>query len=139
MPDHHRGWRLYALSGVDVESQPNTVQIDSVKIEWGDSVRMITDILRIETREEVLTVPPNQLIDLSVWTNDTTALLFLHFRRERRHRRRFRYSEGRFHRTFMAPAAGVRHIALGAMTRSTLYDSVEPYDSNTWLTVYRIE
>jgi len=137
---YHRGWRLYALSGVDVTSEPNTVQIDSVKIEWGDSTRVITDILELETREEVFTMNPEQVFTISVYTNDTTALVFLHtWRGNRSHRWRLHHGQNGFHGFCQAAPGGIHHIAVDIMTHSTLFDSDEPYDSNTWIIPYRIE
>jgi len=138
--NYHRGWRLYALSGVDVTSEPNTVQIDSIKIDWGDSTRVITDILKLKTREEVLTISPDEVFTISVYTNDTTALVFLHTWRGNRSRRwRLHHGHGRFHGYCRAALGGIHHIAVDIMTHSTLFDSDEPYDSNTWIIPYRIE
>jgi len=138
--DYHRGWRLYALSGVEVISDTNTVEIDSVKIEWDGNVEMITDPLEIQTRDKVLTVSPNEELIITVYTNDVPAFVFLHtWRWDRPHRWRLQYGNNAFHGWCLCAPGGVHHIAIDMMARTTLLDTEYPYDSNAWIIPYRVK
>jgi hypothetical protein len=138
--EYHRGWRLYALSGVEVLSEANTVEIDSVKIEWKGNVEMITDPLEIKTRDEVFTISPNEELIITVYTNDTPAFVFLHTPRGGRpHRWRLQYGNNAFHGLCLCAPGGVHHIAVDIIAKSTLLDSEYPYDANGWIIPYRVE
>ncbi len=140
LPSHFRGWRLYALSGVEITSDENTVEIDSVKIEWNGDMFMITDPLELQTREEVLTFEPGEELILTVYTNDVPSFVFLHTPRGgKRHRWRLQYGNGSFHGWCLCAPEGVHHLAVDMIAQSTLLDSEYPYDSNAWIIPYRVE
>lgn len=140
IPTHLRGWRLYALSGVEIVSDTNTVDIDSVKIEWDGNMLMVTDPLELQRREEVLTFEPGEELIITVYTNDVPAFVFLHTPRDGfRHRWRLQYGNGAFHGWCLCAQHGIHHIAVDMIAKATLMDTEYPYDSNAWIIPYRIE
>lgn len=140
---YHRGWRLLGLSGVEIVSDTNTVRVDSVRVEvvsteWDT---LIVDPLQIFSREGVLTLPPDVQVEVTAYTNDSTACVFLHtFRPWRPHRWRFRHrGNGVYHGFWYTPhRLGIHHAAVDIIHRDTIYDDEYPYDSNAWLLPYRV-
>ncbi|MCK4255302.1 hypothetical protein KAX35_00320 [candidate division WOR-3 bacterium] len=140
LPSYFRGWRLYALSGIEVISDTNTVDIDSIQIEWNGNIEMITDPLELQNRDEVLTFSSNEELIITVYTNDVPAFVFLHTPKYGHpHRWRLQYGNGTYHGWCLCARNGVHHIAIDMIARPTLLDSEYPYDSNAWILPYRVE
>lgn len=140
---YHRGWRLMGLSGVEIVSDANTVEIDSVRVEIVDTGwdTLIVDPLEIFSREDVLTLPPDAQVEVTAYTNDSTACVFLHtFRPWRPRRWRFMHLEnGVYHGFWFTPHRhGIHHAAVDIIQYETIFDDEYPYDSNAWLLPYRI-
>ncbi len=140
---HHRGWKLVSVSGAEIVSETNTVRIDSVRIEVLDIGwdTLVVDPLEIFAREEVLTLPPGVQVEVTAYTNDSTACVFLHtFRALRPHRWRFlREGNGVYHGFWFTPRRlGIHHAAVDIIHHETIFDDEYPYDSNAWLLPYRV-
>ncbi len=138
----HRGWRLYKLSGAESISDVNSVAIDSIRIESATYDTTLTDPLALFLKEDALTFGPGEQCNLKVYTNDSTAFLFLHtFRPYRPCRwRLLNNGDGTYSGFWFAPLRkGIFHFAADMIQHETLYDDVHPYDSNCWLLPYKVE
>jgi len=136
---YHGGWRLVGLSPVEIEcDNGSTVDIDSVVIEVaGERVYALSDPTVIIGKEGILELPPSTDVAVRVYTTPDTVLAFLHtFRR----RWRFQMSEpGVYEGVWTTPdSARIYRVGVDLMTRETLWDDVEPYDSKAWIMPYRV-
>ena len=143
VPEYHRGWRVVSLSGVEIVSDFNTVRIDSVRLELAASGwdTLIVNPLQVFAREEVLTLPPDAEVEVTAYTNESTACVFLHtFRPWRPHRWRFRHQgDGVFYGRWVTPhRLGIHHAAVDIIHHDTIYDDAYSYDSHAWLLPYRV-
>jgi len=140
---YHRGWRLIGLSGVEIVSDSNTVRVDSVRVEvpsmgWDT---LVVEPLDIFPRDKVLTLPPDMEVEVTAYTNDSTAYVFLHtFRPLHPHRWRFRHLQNGVHHGFWYTPGrlGIHHAAIDMIHHDTISDDEHFYDSNAWLLPYRV-
>lgn len=148
VPGYYRGWRIWMVSGAEATSVPNTVAIDSIRIQstsYPDTV--LTDPLTIVHRDDILTFGPNEQVIVTVYTNVDSACVFMHsFRRgpagiRRHHRWRFtRVGNGIYQGVWYTPFAyGVHRAAVDVLHWNTLHDSEYVYDANAWLFPYRVK
>jgi hypothetical protein len=148
-PQHRRGWRLVKVSGAEIISDGNTVQIDSVRLNsehYPDT--LLTDPLALFAKEDVVTLSPEEECSLTVYTNsDTLDHVFLHsWRKHTPHHRHPFHSIGNgvFTGVWLAPSNEtgamnvIHHVAFDMISTGTLDDDVEPYDSNAWLFPYMV-
>jgi hypothetical protein len=140
---YHRGWRLHALSGVEVTSDTQTVRIDSVRVQLvhAGSDMLVVDPLALFQRDEMITLPPDSRVEVTTYTNDSTGCVYLHtFRPMRPHRWRFRHrGDGVYHGVWFTPGRpGIYHAAVDIIQHETIHDDEYPYDSNAWLLPYRV-
>ena len=143
-----RGWRLVMVSGAEITSDPNTVQIDSVRlnsVSYPDT--LLTDPLALFAKDDVVTLTPEEKCSLTVYTNSDTIVdhVFLHSWRRHinHHRSRFtRIGDGVYTGVWFAPANMqgavnvLHHAAFDLLDKETLDDTEEPYDANAWLFPY---
>lgn len=142
----YRGWRLENLSGVEIMSDPNTVGIDSIRIEcmnYPDTV--ITDPLNLVKRRNILTFDPEVEVTLTIYSTDDTYAFFHARARRFGHRGWWRWEfdeveSGVWSGTWITPRLpGVRMAAFDILHKSTLDDNQYQYDSNAWVFPYIIE
>ncbi len=147
-PQHRRGWRLDMVSGAEITSDPNTVQIDSVRLicdSYPDT--LFTDPLALFEKEDVVTLTPEEECSLTVYTNSGAIAdyVFLHSWRRHIHHHRSRFTrigDGVYTGVWFAPSnmAGavnvLHHAAFDLIDKETLDDTEDPYDSNAWLFPY---
>ncbi len=148
-PQHRRGWRLVMVSGAEITSDPNTVQIDSVRlnsVNYPDT--LFTDPLALFAKEDVVILAPEEKCSLTVYTNSDTLdvdYVFLHSWRRKIHHHRSRFTpvgDGVFTGVWYAPSDTVgatdvlHHAAFDMLSKETLDDTEEPYDCNAWLFPY---
>ena len=147
-PQHRRGWRLVMVSGAEITSDPNTVQIDSVRlnsVSYPDT--LFTDPLALFAKEDVVTLAPEEKCSLTVYTNSDTIAdyVFLHSWRRHisHHRSRFTpLGNGVYTGVWFAPANMqgavnvLHHSAFDLLDKETLDDTEKPYDCNAWLFPY---
>ena len=141
----YRGWRLDKISGVDITSYPNTVDIDSVRVEcesYPDTV--ITNPLIFFLRENIFSFAPHEEVSLTLYSDDD-VYAFLHSRGYRfGHCRWWRWEfdeseNGIWTGTWLTPEMpGVRMAAFDILHKNTLDDHEYQYDSNVWVFTYRI-
>jgi hypothetical protein len=150
-PERRRGWRLYMVSGAEIISEGNTVQIDSVRLNCASyDDTLITDPLAMFTKEDIVTLTPEERCSLTVYTNSQDVdhdYVFLHsWRRDiEHHRHRFTHlGNGVFTGVWFAPSNSqeatriVHHCAFDMIDKQTLDDDTEPYDANAWLFPYLV-
>jgi len=145
-PLRRRGWRLVMLSGVEIISQGNTVQVDSVRLNsssYPDT--LFTDPLALFTKENTVTLTPEEKCSLTVYTDNDTAHVFLHswMRHIQHHRSQFKnIGNGVFTGVWYAPSDDpiatktLHHVAFDMLSNGTLEDTLAAYDANAWLFPY---
>ncbi len=142
----YRGWKLEKVTGVDITSDPNTVEIDSVRIKsdsYGETV--ITQSLEFFGRDEILTFHPDEEVTLTVYSADS-IYPFLHargrnFSLRRWWRWRFRKVEdGVWELTWRTPLRNlrIRPLIFDILHKDTIDDNEYQYDSKAWIFPYRI-
>ena len=128
-------WSLRALSGAEVTSDDGTRAITSLRLVAGDVDATVTDPLELKRRSELLRLPPSTPVHVTVTTGDPTDVVVLYTRWGRMRLRRM--DDGTFQGRFRTPdTGGLRHLAVNALSRGTLYDDVAPYDSKAWALPY---
>jgi len=147
-PLRRRGWRLVKISGVEVVSQGNTVQVDSVRLNsssYPDT--LFTDPLALFAKEDVVTLTPEEKCSLTVYANNETAHVYLHswMRHTQHHRSRFHnVGNGIFTGVWYAPSNDpnamnrIHHCAFDMLSKGALEDTLAAYDSNAWLFPYLV-
>jgi hypothetical protein len=150
-PERRRGWRLSLVSGAEIISDGNTVQIDSVRLNctsYDDT--LLTDPLAMFGRDDIVSLVPEERCSLTVYTNSEDVdhdYVFLHsWRRDiEHHRHRFTHiGNGVFTGVWFAPINSastvniIHHCAFDMIDKQTLDDDTEPYDSNAWLFPYTV-
>ncbi len=150
-PQRRRGWRLEKVSGAEIISEGNTVQIDSVRlncVSYPDT--LFSDPFALFAREDVVVLSPEEECSLTVYTNSEDIdhdYVFLHSWRRRieHHRHHFTHiGNGVFTGVWFAPASTqgamdvVHHCAFDMLDKQTLDDDVAPYDANAWLFPYLV-
>lgn len=130
-------WRLAGTSGVEVTSEPAKTAIQSIRLQAGAVDTTITDPLELHRLRHLIVVNPATPLELTVTTgrNDDTVLLYRHdlrarFRNNGDGTYSFRWTTGDF--------AGLRHFGVNALSRGTLFDDTEPYDSNAWILPFAV-
>lgn len=124
-------WRLRSVSGAEISSDEGSRQILSVRIQAGDIDVTITDPLELKNRQELLRLPPAVPVTITATTADPTDKVVLYSRWGRMPLRRMDDGtcQGRFYTPLMG---GMKHLAVNALSRGTLFDDVAPYDSKAW-------
>lgn len=149
----HGGWRLAAISPIEVESRTGgtlpTVAIVRMQVDaegqapWVLEAAALTEPIDLD---EAPTVPPGAEVTVTIETEGAPAVAFLHARAHRQHaphpggphlrEEMTEGPEGVFTHTFTAPEGQGRfHLAADLLTEGSLYESdpdAGPYDSNIW-------
>jgi hypothetical protein len=133
--DRHRGWRISASSGTEFWSEENTVEILEIHIVAGELDTVITNISEKIPREQMLGLPMDTEVTMTVTTTHTDDELFLH-----RPRKHFDSNgDGTYTVNFMTPSHPRRaRLTTDALSHGTLHDDEAPYDSNGWVMPIRI-
>jgi hypothetical protein len=129
-------WRLTALSGAEITSDEGTRSIGSVRLQVEGRVdETFTDPLELQRRGELLRLPPATPVHVTVTTGDPTDVVVLYARWGRMPLRK--QADGTWQGRFRTPAdGGLRHLAVNALSRGTLFDDALPYDSKAWALPY---
>ncbi len=130
-------WRLVGTSGVEVTSAEATTEIQSIRLQAGDVDTTITDPLELHRLRRLIHVSPMTPLKLTVTTGraDDTVILYRHDMRAR-----FQNNGDGTHslRWMTGDFAGLRHFGVNALSRGTLFDDTEPYDSNSWILPFAV-
>jgi hypothetical protein len=149
---HHRGWKLTALSGVEIASDGATRNINSIRVQAGDVDETITGVSELVAVEELLALPAGSEVIVTVDTGDPEDSVFLHVRHLRRRVELDNNEDGTFTGMFhtgfgpndrpeMSPGNRYRprHALIDVLSNGTLYDDVAPYDNVAWGIPYLIQ
>jgi hypothetical protein len=129
----HRGWRLVALSGVLLQSENTTRNIDWVRVQAGDVDVTLDDPTELYRVEDVLRLPGGAEVTVTVSTGDSTDAVFLHLKHHRRRLELGSNDDGTFSGTyFTTDRRGPRHLVVDVLSNGTLYDDTAPYDNVAW-------
>ena len=129
-------WRLRAISGAEITSDGGTRVIESLRLQVGDRIDVtVTDPLELQVRSELVRLPAGTPVHVTVETADPTDVVVLYARWGRMRLRRM--DDGSFQGRFLTPRVdGLRHLAVNALSRGTLFDDTAPYDSKAWALPY---
>lgn len=144
----YRGWKLEKITGAEITSDTNTVQIDSIRIQcnsYADTV--LSDPHAFFHRDSILTFSPGEAVTLTLYTTDSVHA-FLHARGKpggvgllRWWRWKFNeISPGVWTGTWYTPLhRAIRPVIFDILHKNTLDDNTYPYDSNVWIFPYRVK
>ena len=136
----HRGWKLAALSGVDIASANTTRTINSVRIQSGDLDETITNVTDLVRIEDLLRIPAGSEVAITVDTGDASDQVFLHVRHRHRRAQLESNDDGTFSGKFWTgDRAGPRHIVVDVLSEGTLLDDEAPYDNRAWGYTYLVK
>jgi hypothetical protein len=130
--DRHRGWRLAALSGLELASPRTSRNIRSVRVQAGDVDETITDINELVRVADLMQLPADAVAEITVATGDATDAVFLHVRRQMRIEMA-NNGDGTF--SARMPVFGGRgpgHFVVDVLSDGTLHDDEAPYDNLAW-------
>jgi hypothetical protein len=131
-------WFLRAVSGAEISSDEGTRTITSLRLVAGDVDVTVTDPLELKRRRDILRLPASTPVHVTVTTGDPRDVVVLYARWGRSRLRRM--DDGTFQGRFLSPAGGgLRHVAVNALSRGTLFDDVAPYDSKAWALPFVVE
>ena len=153
---HNRGWRMTAISGTTIISDPNTVTIQEVHLTSpGGLDTILTDVSTLTNRENILALAAGDTITIEVTTGDPDDVILIHYpawanmHGNRNHiRSRLRNNgDGTF--TGQWVTRGMvwlngermnpkRHITIDVLSHDTIFTDDQPYDSMGWSFIYRI-
>jgi hypothetical protein len=126
----HHGWKLVAMSGVLVESENTTRQIQSVRLQAGDVDETIVDVTELVRLENITRLPIGTEVTITATTGDATDSVFLHLRHLRRRLELTNNGDGTFSGTYMTGGPrGPRHLVVDVLSEGTLYDDEALYDN----------
>jgi hypothetical protein len=137
--DDYRGWVLEKISGADGVSTPtNTVSIDSVSLQGSSVDTVLTNPGALFDLDNALTFSSGDTINIKVYTNDNSALVFLHPYMFFRYRLQ-NNGDGSYSGIGIIPSPGFYRVAFDVIEWETIYDDTYPHDSNIWVYPYLVE
>lgn len=129
----HRGWRLAETTGVLIQSEGTTRQIQSVRIQAGDVDVTVDNVTDLIAREDVTRIPAGTEATITVDTGDATDAVFVHVRKKGFRSELTSNDDGTFSGTYVTgERPGVRHLLVDVLSNGTLYDDTEAYDNLAW-------
>ena len=149
----YRGWDIIKVSGLLVRSVPTTWEINSLHIKSTlsgyDTTITQSHLTQCTLIENLFTFGEEDSITVTVYTGDPTDSVYLHAYSRlspflTHMRRSFTNNgDGSFSGTWVTAdlpfgASPYRHAAIDVIKHSTL-DGEDPYDSEVWGVIYRIE
>ncbi|MFC1628838.1 hypothetical protein ACFL3H_06960 [Gemmatimonadota bacterium] len=152
----NRGWRMTAISGTTIISDPNTVSIQQVHLTSTSGLdTIITNVSTLTDRGEIISFTALDTVTIEVTTGDPEDVILIHYpawanmHGNRNHvRSRLRNNgDGTFtgqwvtrgqvwrNGQMMNPA---RHVTIEILSHDTIFTDDQPYDSAAWSFVYRV-
>ena len=136
----YRGWVLVMISGMNAVSMPtNTVTIDSVYLEGTNLDTVLTDPSALFDIEDALTFGSGDSVDVTLFANDNSALVYLHPFRLGGRKKFENNGDGSYSGTWIIPSPPLHRVGFDMIRKETLYDDTYPHDSNIWVFPYRVE
>jgi hypothetical protein len=134
-----RRWVLKSMSGVEVQSPRTTRKINSVRVQSGDIDVTLTNVTDLVPLSELMRIPMNTEVGITVDTGDATDAVFLHLRRDHMRMPLESNGDGPFSGKFRTGSdAGRRHLAVDVLSHGTLFDQSAPYDNVVWGIPYKV-
>lgn len=152
----HRGWHMTAISGTEIVSNPNSVEILEVNMTSTNGIdTTFTDVSTLIPREDLLIFAPHDTVTITVTTGNTDDVVMLHYpawmttHNTRHHARRMLRNNGDGTYTGTWVTRGMvwwggqlrnpkRHITIDVLSNGTIFDDTEPYDCNAWGFIYKV-
>ena len=136
----YRGWVLVKISGVDVVSTPTiTVMVDSVHLQGTSVDTTLTDPSALFEVENALMFTEGDSIDVTVYTNDSSALVYLHPFRLGGRTKFQNNGDGSYSGIWIIPSADIHRVAFDVIQWETLYDDSYDHDSSIWVYPYKVQ
>lgn len=134
-----RGWKLAGLTGAMIQSPGSTREINSVRIQAGDvdeTITNVTDMIRVQ---DLLRLPPNTEVTVTVDSGDASDVVYLHLRRMHHRFRLDNNNDGTFTGHYVTgDGPGPRHAVVDVLSNATIYDDTAAYDNKAWGIPYLI-
>lgn len=138
-PDLPARWGLIGLTGTLIESPDGTVEIESIAFQGASIDTVVTDVLGMFSRNNILTVEHGDEVTVTVTTSHVDDEVFGHFRPWFHPRLRFDPNgDGTYTFVWHPIRPGVHHVTVDALSHGTLFDSDAPYDDMGWGLSYRV-
>ena len=129
----HHGWKLIAISGVEIASSEATRRIESVRIQTDGVDETITGVSELVQLADLLHLPTIAEVTVTVTTGDATDSVWLHYRHHGWRRPLESNGDGTFTGVFRTgERSGPRHIVVDVLSHGTLFDTEEAYDNAAW-------
>ena len=128
-----RGWVLKATSGVEIQSPATTRNIHSVRVQSGSIDVTYTNVTDLVALNELLRLPLDADVAITVDTGDASDSVFLHLRKDHVRWPLESNGDGTFSGKFRTGLnRGLRHFAVDVLSQGTLFDDTAPYDNVIW-------
>lgn len=135
----HRGWKLVGMSGVEIQSTGTTRAIRSVRVQAGDVDETITNVSDLVRIGNLLHLPNESEVTVTVATGDPTDAVYLHLRHDRRRLELESNDDGTFTGRYRTgDGRGPRHAVIDVLSHDTLYDDTAAYDNIAWGFTYLV-
>ncbi|MEJ5307674.1 MAG: hypothetical protein WHT27_05200 [candidate division WOR-3 bacterium] len=138
--DYHNGWRLVKMTDTYIYTKnPSDIKIDSIKI-FADGI--IDTMIKMDTsyfgKNEIISLPSGTLIQLSVFSTDTTSRFFVHSYLKRKEM--VYSSENLYTQTFRVPFIKKTYrMLIDGFTKQTLEDDSVGYSTYGIIFPYIVE
>ncbi|MGE3062853.1 MAG: hypothetical protein AB7T10_04385 [bacterium] len=139
LKEYHGGWRVAKITGAEIYTmEPPLMHIDSVKLyKTGIIDTMIMGVGEFFPKNEFITLPKGEAIEITVYSPDTTGFFYIH---SALRRSKCVYSDGVYSGTFRVPLiSGTYRAAFDGLTEYSLLDSDSAYSSYGWMLPYKSE
>jgi hypothetical protein len=134
-----RGWKLKAISGAAIASPGATRTIHSVRVQAENVDETITNVSDLVRIHDLLTLPPNSEVTLTVETGDATDAVFFHLKRNEVRMELASVGDGTFTGTFVTTKRnGPHHVVVDVLSHGSLFDDTAAYDNVAWGIPYLI-
>jgi hypothetical protein len=129
------GWRVAAISGVEITSREATSAIVSLRVQTAGFDSTVTDPLELFRLRAITKFEAGTEVTLTATTSRNDDVVVLHHRdgRFRFHNNGDNTYTGVWR---VGRGAGLRHVGVNALSHGTLFDDTLPYDSKSWILPY---
>ncbi|MBN1233958.1 MAG: hypothetical protein JXA60_11435 [Candidatus Coatesbacteria bacterium] len=142
--DPYRGWTIKEITGIAMDTQENTLKIDSVRVECGSIDTLITSVSDLFQVENIALFPANTLATITVYGPGENEIVFIHSHKKDtkyQSRRPFQYmGNNTFKGDWYTPEEPERyHVFFDVITHDSMFTDDEAYSSKAWGLPYDIE
>jgi hypothetical protein len=131
--NRNRGrWELVAVSGIQIRSVNNGVDITSLRFEAPGLDITIDDPLALHPVGSLPLLAPGTEVTITATTGSSDDIVLL-LSRDRRIRLRSNGGNTHTGTVIVPPSGGPEHFGVNALSHETLHDDTAPYASESWL------